>query len=98
MVKVQDIRVIIDCGSFMRYNADCHIRLDPLSGPPQSRHLDVLQSNPGTKNDLVNYKYALSTLQSMQQTARHTRGRFTADTRQNANSRVCPGYLRYSIS
>lgn len=97
MVKVQDTRVIIDCSSFVRYNADCHVRLDPLSGPPQSRHLDVLPSNPRTVNDLAYYQYTLSTLQTMQQTARHTRGRFTADTRQNVNSKACSSYLRYSI-
>lgn len=77
LMKVQSGRVIVDCGSFLRYNADSQVNLAPLSGPPPSNHLDPLSSvldiEDGDMMDL-----ASPAMHRMQQMARASRRRFAA--------------------
>lgn len=86
--KIQDTRAIIDCDSFMRYNPDCHVHLDPLSGPTTTQHLDAMSAIPGIDSDDIDQMiYTPPAVQAMQNMARHTRRRF-ASSRKNVNGKT----------
>lgn len=75
LMEIQNGRIIVDCGSFLRYNADSQVNLSPLSGPPPSTHLDPLSSvldiEDGDMMDL-----ASPHMRQMQHMARVSRRRF----------------------
>lgn len=86
--------MIIDCTSFMRYNPDAGIDLDPLGDPPLANHLDMVSSIPGIDDgDEDMLIHVPPAVRAIQQIARHTRQKYASSRQSNNRKRTDQVYV-----